>query len=70
MHQRKKQVQIQTSAKRREPMADQRYQQLLAGLGELFAQTEEGAGDMKLAAIADIKAQMVEFGLNTADLAD
>lgn len=70
MHQRKNQVQIQTSTRRLEPMGDQRYQQLLKGLGALFAQTEDGAEDKKLAAIADIKVQMAELGLSTADLAD
>lgn len=52
-------------------MADQRYQQLMARLGALFAQTEEGAAaDQRLAAIAEITEQMAKYGLSAEDLAD
>lgn len=70
MHQRKNPVRIQTTAAHREPMGEQRYQQLLAGLGELFAQADEGAGDKRLAAIAEIREQMARHGLTPEDLSD
>lgn len=71
MHQRKNPVNGPANAVRREPMADQRYQQLMARLGALFSQTEEGtAADQRLAVIAEITEQMAKYGLSAEDLAD
>lgn len=55
---------------RQTPLSDDRYRDLMQKMGELFAAAERDDEAERLAAIEDIKAQMLRYGLTAADLED
>ncbi len=55
---------------RTEPMGDHRFRELMADAGAFFANAERDVDAERAAAIAYIRARMVDHGLTTGDLSD